>query len=122
MGLQCHNGSTHRILTLCFDKQQAALVAFLNAFAENSSAPAFRPEPFSTVPCEPQEVNDPPFESIPVCEGTLSMPRIEICLDNGSDELESLFSTAWQAAEEHSLLKSYCRYIGHAGREVDAVV
>ncbi len=119
--LQCRDGSTHRILTTCFDKNQDDLVAFLNSLAENNAVPIASPEPSPVRQFRPLEVSDSRIGEPPASDVLAGLKQIELCQQNGIDDVGALFNEAFRTDAEWPLLKGYCRYVGFNGREVDAV-
>ena len=120
--LQCRDGSTHKILTTCFDKKQNSLVDFLNSLAEINAESVARQEPPPVKQFKPLEMSDPQVGESPARDVNAGLKQIEVCQQNGIDDVGALFDVGFHTDAEWPLLKGYCRYVGFNGREVDAVV
>lgn len=119
--LQCEDGSTHLISTTCFDRKIDALVAFLDSFAANEVEPVPNKDSSAEEQSKPVVLSAPTVVDTSIRAVNASLKLIEVCPDDGFDDVGTLFDSAFQADTEMPLLKGYCRYVGFNGREVDGV-
>lgn len=123
------DGTTHRISTTCFERQQDRLISFLNALqATDNVAPQITAEGSAAERSEAETAEAPSVVRMAPFHGETSIRDVNaglrligICPHEGFDEADSLFAAAFREDDEIPLLKGYCRYIGFNRREVDGV-